>query len=124
MALAVTASSSTVSSSSFFSRLGSSTDPKVPQFGSFRNLEKPHGVGNLTHRRTLVRPINAEPRRKDSVVPLAATIFAPEVTEKEEEDFDQLARELEIASPLEIMDKALEKFGNDIAIAFRYILVQ
>lgn len=42
-----------------------------------------------------------------------------EVIEKEEEDFEQLARSLENASPLEIMDKALEKFGNDIAIAFR-----
>lgn len=29
------------------------------------------------------------------------------------------AEELENASPLQIMDKALEKFGNDIAIAFR-----
>lgn len=46
-----------------------------------------------------------------------------EVAEKEEEDYDQFARGLEDASPLEIMDKALEKFGNDIAIAFRYILV-
>lgn len=36
-----------------------------------------------------------------------------------EEDFEKLAKELQDASPLEIMDKALEKFGNDIAIAFR-----
>lgn len=44
-----------------------------------------------------------------------------EVAEKVEgeEDFEQLAKELENASPLEIMDRALEKFGNDIAIAFR-----
>lgn len=44
-----------------------------------------------------------------------------EVAEKveREEDFEQLAKELENASPLEIMDRALEKFGNDIAIAFR-----
>lgn len=35
------------------------------------------------------------------------------------EDFEQLAKNLENASPLEIMDKALEKFGNDVAIAFR-----
>ncbi|KEH36875.1 5'-adenylylsulfate reductase [Medicago truncatula] len=40
------------------------------------------------------------------------------IIEKEEEDFEQLAKNLENASPLEIMDKALEKFGNDIAIAF------
>lgn len=36
-----------------------------------------------------------------------------------EENFEELAKELQNASPLEIMDKALEKFGNDIAIAFR-----
>jgi adenylyl-sulfate reductase (glutathione) len=39
--------------------------------------------------------------------------------EVEVEDYEQLAKELENASPLEIMDRALEKFGNDIAIAFR-----
>lgn len=37
----------------------------------------------------------------------------------EVEDYEGLAKDLESASPLEIMDKALEKFGNDIAIAFR-----
>ncbi|OIV91922.1 hypothetical protein TanjilG_00590 [Lupinus angustifolius] len=115
MALAVF-SSSTVSSSSFFSRHGSSTGPKASHIDCFRNLD----VTNLTQRRTLVKPINAEPQRKDSIVPLAATIVAPEVTEKEkeDEDFDELARSLENASPLEIMDKALEKFGTDIGIAF------
>lgn len=49
--------------------------------------------------------------------------YKTEVTEKldvvEVEDFEELAKKLENASPLEIMDKALEKFGNDIAIAFR-----
>lgn len=44
-----------------------------------------------------------------------------DVVEKavEVEDFEKLAKDLENASPLEIMDKALEKYGNDIAIAFR-----
>lgn len=37
------------------------------------------------------------------------------------EDYEKLAKEMENASPLEIMEKALVKFGNDIAIAFRYI---
>ncbi|CAN1222568.1 5'-adenylylsulfate reductase 3, chloroplastic [Linum grandiflorum] len=36
----------------------------------------------------------------------------------EAEDYELLAKELENASPLQIMDKALEKFGDDIAIAF------
>lgn len=38
----------------------------------------------------------------------------------EAEDFEKLAKDLENASPLEIMDNALEKFEDDIAIAFRY----
>ncbi|OMP10762.1 Phosphoadenosine phosphosulfate reductase [Corchorus olitorius] len=63
--------------------------------------------------------MNAEPRRNDSMVPLAATIAAPEVSGKVEvEDFEQLTKELGSASPLEIMDKALEKMRNNIAIAF------
>ncbi|BAT87468.1 hypothetical protein LR48_Vigan09g207300 [Vigna angularis] len=122
MALAVTttSSSSTAPSTSFFSRLGSSSDVKAPQTGSFRFLDGPHVssvVVNLTQRCSSVRPLNAQPQRNNSVVPLAATIVAPEV-EKGQEDFEQLAKDLENASPLEIMDKALEKFGNDIAIAF------
>lgn len=39
----------------------------------------------------------------------------------ESEEYDELAKQLENASPLEIMDKALEKFGKEIAIAFRYV---
>lgn len=42
-----------------------------------------------------------------------------EAIETKEEDYELLAYQLENASPLEIMDRALEKFGNDIAIAFR-----
>lgn len=43
-----------------------------------------------------------------------------EVGEKVDlEDYEKLANELGTASPLEIMDRALAKFGNDIAIAFR-----
>jgi adenylyl-sulfate reductase (glutathione) len=34
-------------------------------------------------------------------------------------DYEALARELEGASPLEIMDRALAMFGSEIAIAFR-----
>ncbi|KAI5447198.1 5'-adenylylsulfate reductase 3, chloroplastic [Lathyrus oleraceus] len=122
MALAVTSSSAAAANStSLFSRIGSSSDTKVLQIGSLRISERTHvssGVLNLPSRRSLVRPVNAESQRNGSVVPLAATIVAPEILEKEEEDFEQLAKNLENASPLEIMDKALEKFGNDIAIAF------
>ncbi|TXG64997.1 hypothetical protein EZV62_011991 [Acer yangbiense] len=56
--------------------------------------------------------MNAEPKRNYSVVLLAATMVAP--GEKiEVEDFEQLVKELEHALALEIMDKALENFGND-----------
>uniref|UniRef100_A0A3Q7F545 adenylyl-sulfate reductase (glutathione) n=1 Tax=Solanum lycopersicum TaxID=4081 RepID=A0A3Q7F545_SOLLC len=72
-----------------------------------------------SRRRSAVKPLYAEPKRNDSIVPSAATIVAPEVGESvEAEDFEKLAKELQNASPLEVMDKALEKFGDDIAIAF------
>lgn len=68
-----------------------------------------------------MKPLYAEPKRNESIVPAAATFVAPEVAEKvtEAENFEKLAKDLENASPLEIMDNALEKFGDDIAIAFR-----
>ncbi|XWS15564.1 hypothetical protein CRYUN_Cryun34aG0011200 [Craigia yunnanensis] len=118
MAFAVTYSSSTAISSSSFSRSSASSDLKVPQIGSFRLADR-HATVNLSQKRCAVKPVNAEPKRNDSIVPLAATIVAPEISEKVEvEDYERLAKELDHASPLEIMDKALEKFGNDIAIAF------
>lgn len=40
----------------------------------------------------------------------------------EKEDYEAMAKELENASPLQIIDRALEKFGNDIAIAFRFAI--
>ncbi|KAK4858693.1 hypothetical protein QYF36_020568 [Acer negundo] len=120
MAFAVTSSSSKAISGSGFAFSSSSSESKVSQIGSFRLLERPQVASTIvSKRRVSVKPVNAEPKRNDSVVPLAATIVAPEVEERAEvEDFEQLAKELEHASPLEIMDRALEKFGNDIAIAF------
>jgi len=71
---------------------------------------------SLSGKRSSVKALNVQSITKESIV-------ASEVTEKldvvEVEDFEELAKRLENASPLEIMDKALEKFGNDIAIAFR-----
>ena len=47
-----------------------------------------------------------------------------EVAERTEiVDYDGLAKDLENASPLEIMDQALGKFGDDIAIAFRCVFI-
>ncbi|MBA0658935.1 hypothetical protein Goklo_011109 [Gossypium klotzschianum] len=117
MAFAVTSSPAAISGSSF-SRSSASSDLKIPQIGSFRLADR-HATVNLSQKRCAVKPVNAEPKRNDSMLSHAATTSAPEVSEKVEvEDFEQLAKELNNASPLEIMDKALEKFGNDIAIAF------
>ncbi|KAK5831495.1 hypothetical protein PVK06_015293 [Gossypium arboreum] len=117
MAFAVTSSPAAISGSSF-SRSSASSDLKIPQIGSFRLADR-HATVNLSQKRCAVKPVNAKPKRNDSMLSHAATTSAPEVSEKVEvEDFEQLAKELNNASPLEIMDKALEKFGNDIAIAF------
>lgn len=109
MAFAATASSSSSLSASFVSH---SIDHKVQQIGSFRPIER------KTRRRSSVF---AELKRNESIVPSAATtIVVPEVEENVEkvEDYEKLAKDLENASPLEIMDRALEKFGNEVAIAF------
>ncbi|KAK8958048.1 hypothetical protein KSP39_PZI000524 [Platanthera zijinensis] len=54
--------------------------------------------------------------------PRGAAAMMPEaLSEKEiggETRYEELAREMENASPLAIVDRALEMFGNDIAIAF------
>ncbi|KAL3624987.1 aspartic proteinase precursor [Castilleja foliolosa] len=114
-----------VSSAVHSSSISSSFEqqPRASQFGAFQPLDRPYlpsTAVSFSRRRCAVMPLNsAEPKRSDSIVPSAATVFAPEVVEKvETEDFEKLAEELQNASPLEIMDKALEKFGNDIAIAF------
>ena len=41
-----------------------------------RPRTRTHGL-NLSQRRSSVKPLNAEPKRNDSIVPLAATIVAP-----------------------------------------------
>ncbi|KAG0479344.1 hypothetical protein HPP92_009925 [Vanilla planifolia] len=66
-------------------------------------------------------------RRSESVAPLCAsaapssslrTIPAEEEKATSTVAYEELAKELEHASPLAIMDRALEMFGGDIAIAF------
>uniref|UniRef100_A0A5B7AMW1 adenylyl-sulfate reductase (glutathione) n=1 Tax=Davidia involucrata TaxID=16924 RepID=A0A5B7AMW1_DAVIN len=109
--------------SSISSHSIASNDLHAPWIGSFRPVvQSTAGNSNSHGQRCLVKPVCAEPKRSDSVVPLAlaaTTMAAPEVTGKvETEDYEKLARELENASPLEIVDKALARFGNDIAIAF------
>ncbi|XP_042478941.1 5'-adenylylsulfate reductase 1, chloroplastic-like isoform X1 [Macadamia integrifolia] len=118
MAFAASSSAITGSIFSFFSQ-----ELKAPQFGSFRPLDRTlvtSAAADSTGGRSLVKPVYAEPKRSDSIVPLAATVTTPEVAENviEPEDYKKLAQDLEDGSPLAIIDKALEKFGNDIAIAF------
>lgn len=71
-------------------------------------------------------------KRAEAVVaPTAVSSGAVAEVEKKVEEasasppvnYEKLAAQLEHASPLEIMDKALETFGDDIAIAFRLFLI-
>ncbi|XP_042028236.1 5'-adenylylsulfate reductase 3, chloroplastic-like [Salvia splendens] len=98
-------------------------------FGAFQPLDRLNSAAtavNFSTRRWSVTPLNAELNRNDSIVSAAAAVSstpgllnAAEVAgHVEGEDYGELAKELDNCSPLEIMDKALEKFGNDIAIAF------
>ncbi|KAG6487075.1 hypothetical protein ZIOFF_055657 [Zingiber officinale] len=70
----------------------------------------------------LVRPCHAlEPtKRADSTVHAAPSVEASCATMGEEDtvDYEKLGKELEIASPMEIIDRALEMFDNEIAITF------
>ncbi|CAN4083783.1 unnamed protein product [Withania somnifera] len=119
--MAVAFTSSSAIHGSLSSSSSSYEQPKVSQLGTFLPLDKPQLLSTAlnSRRRSTVKPLNAKPKRNDSIVLSAATIVAPDVAEKVEvKDIEKLAKELQNASPLEIMDKALEKFGDDIAIAF------
>nr|GEX80464.1 5'-adenylylsulfate reductase 3, chloroplastic-like [Tanacetum cinerariifolium] len=67
-----------------------------------------------------VKASNAEPKRNDSIVPSAATVYAPDVVDNKRVDvvdIEKLGKNLENASPFEIMDRVHEKYENDIDIA-------
>lgn len=70
-----------------------------------------------------VRPLRAAEPARQPVAASAAAAAAPAAPVADEAvaavDYEALARELEGASPLEIMDRALAMFGSEIAIAFR-----
>ncbi|KAK4715395.1 hypothetical protein R3W88_013733 [Solanum pinnatisectum] len=64
-------------------------------------------VLNFTQRSLAMKPL----------VLLAATIVAPEVEEKADTDnYEKLAKELTNASPLKIMDKAVQKFKFKLGV--------
>lgn len=116
-------SSSPLIRSSVLSNPIPSMELKASWITSFRPSDRvvfQSAAGNSHHwQRWPVKMVSAEIKRCDSVVPLASTTGTFDVNDKTEaEDYEKMAKELENASPLQIMDKALEKFGNDIAIAF------
>ncbi|KAH0935340.1 hypothetical protein HID58_012457 [Brassica napus] len=121
LAINVSSSSSSISTSSF-----PSSDLKAPQIGSLRLSDRINVSSaslSISGKRSSVKALNVQSITKESMVPpQAASMVASEIRKKVDvidvEDFEELAKKLETASPLEIMDKALEKFGNDIAIAF------
>nr|CAD1819215.1 unnamed protein product [Ananas comosus var. bracteatus] len=108
-------------------------DLKAVQIAAVRHLEpsiSTSTASNAPSRRrwAAARPLRAvEPGRRGEAVAAPAAAAAGAVVEGEKRreevdevvDYEKLAAELENASPLEIIDKALERFGNDIAIAFR-----
>ncbi|KAG6523900.1 hypothetical protein ZIOFF_013787 [Zingiber officinale] len=61
-------------------------------------------------------------KRADSAIHAMAAVEASCATVGEEDtvDYEKLGKELEIASPLEIIDRALEMFDNEIAITFKF----
>ncbi|KAG6514992.1 hypothetical protein ZIOFF_025370 [Zingiber officinale] len=64
-------------------------------------------------------------KRDDSTVHAAMAVEASDTTMGEEDtvNYEKLGKELEIASPLEIIDRALEMFDNEIVITFRQKIV-
>nr|GMD85985.1 5'-adenylylsulfate reductase 3, chloroplastic-like [Ipomoea batatas]GME01503.1 5'-adenylylsulfate reductase 3, chloroplastic-like [Ipomoea batatas] len=111
---------------------GSSLSPhtKGSQMGCFPawdGAHRPPPAVRFSGRHSAVRPLKDEAKRNECAVASAsasasasaAAIVDPDVAEKvEAEDYGKLAKQLENASPFEIMDMALEKFGDEIAIAF------
>ncbi|CAB4308285.1 unnamed protein product [Prunus armeniaca] len=118
--MAFTASSP--SPSSLLRASFSSHEPKAPWASSVSQSDQfsfTSTAGPSCQIPSLLKPISAEIHRTKSVVPLAANVAAAEVDNNNvAEDYEKLAKEMENASPLEIMEKALVKFGNDSAIAF------
>ncbi|KAG6573184.1 5'-adenylylsulfate reductase 3, chloroplastic, partial [Cucurbita argyrosperma subsp. sororia] len=122
MALAVSSSSSSAISASNLQHFAASFEVKAPRIVSVQLLNRPRGLSSgvdYSRKGCSVKPINVKSKRNDLIVSFSANTLGAEVEEKAETvDYDGLAKDFENASPLEIMDTALERFGNDIAIAF------
>jgi hypothetical protein len=85
-------------------------------------------VAAAGQRARAVRPLRAaEPGRQPVSASAAAPVALvavdfPAAATVPAVDYEALAQELEGASPLEAMDRALAMFGSEIAIAFRCVL--
>jgi len=86
------------------------------KFGSVSSSGSSMGSSFTVQRKSLGANFEVSQERS-TVRPVAAAIVAPEITETKV-DIPNLAEELDNASPLEIMDRALALYGPDIAIAF------
>ncbi|XP_051215707.1 probable 5'-adenylylsulfate reductase 1, chloroplastic [Lolium perenne] len=99
-------------------------DLKAVRIGAVRQQVAvvPSAPAAKSQRARAVRPLRAaEPARKPVSASAAAAPVAPveeEVSDAASVDYEALAQELVGASPLEIMDRALDLFGSEIAIAF------
>ncbi|KAK8960531.1 hypothetical protein KSP40_PGU020850 [Platanthera guangdongensis] len=99
---------------------------KAGKFGPVRpQLDMRVSSSAATRMRCAARRQTVESQRNRRSVEAVAAALAVTKTDAPEEEkaatavsYDELARELEHASPLSIIDRALQMFGNDIGIAF------
>ncbi|PWZ14776.1 putative 5'-adenylylsulfate reductase 1, chloroplastic [Zea mays] len=104
-------------------------DVKAARIGGLRQQQAsvaPSAAAARGQRARAVRSLRAaEPARQPVAASAAAAApvapVADEAAALAAVDYEALARELEGASPLEIMDRALAMFGSEIAIAFSLI---
>ncbi|KAK9133366.1 hypothetical protein Scep_012894 [Stephania cephalantha] len=126
MAFAASAPTSSSSSSSLFSASFPSSQShdliKCSQIGSLRSPDRAaRALKGRRRRCDRVGPVLAESSKGRASAATGVIADHPEVVVDKvevEEDYEGLAKDLAEASPLEVMDRALEMFGNDIAIAF------
>ncbi|KAL9243504.1 hypothetical protein vseg_017381 [Gypsophila vaccaria] len=118
MAMTVSSSSSTTKAASSAAFL--SSDLQVSRAG----VINVHFNSPIRRASSRVQPLRAAAVSRAAaaaaiVAPITEEVVKEEAVRVEEKvDYEKLAKELENASPLEIMDNALAHFGNDIAIAF------
>ncbi|KAL9255095.1 5'-adenylylsulfate reductase 3, chloroplastic-like protein [Drosera capensis] len=113
MAMALASPSSTIPATR---SNASSSIKSVLMMGGFQPLDR---VSYSRRSRNVLRPVRAAIEGRRNIAEVEEEVKEVRMQEHDQEvDYETLAKELENASPLEIMDRALAQFGNDIAIAF------